>query len=253
MRVALSHEVADDLKALAIRLGVSQQSLISLASEYATQYITENFTSFIETVSDPVKVTLPRLAPGMLYLTEVASRMDIPVGEVLNHLLREFLPIVLYNQDIRRQAERIRWVMAVNPMVLTKFSDIRCDDPNLKDLSNVQFIQYLIQDLSLEKLAELVVRSCTLSDRYAAKEYTTMSCPRQLASLLVDASERSNLKRGAVMSAFLDQILHWTRSINLSIQEIPINFDTTPVTDTDEFRNVLDYAFSLGYTNANRD
>jgi hypothetical protein len=251
MRIMVSQDVVESLRTLATRLGISRASLLSLASEYAHNYLDDDIRGLLSTQTEPTRITFPDSAPGIMFITETATALGVPVGEVVDLLLREFLPVVLYSPEVRKQAERGHVVMQVHPMLLTKLGDVRAREEVVSELSNAQYITYLIRDLSTAKLTELMVQAGYISDQYDALDWTTMSCPRNLAALITETAHSLDVKRGALFSAFIDVLLHWIRQTNMSAEFVDIIPNDAGIDSHEHFRKTLDYAFSLGFRKIN--
>jgi hypothetical protein len=251
-RVYLSKDVNEYLQRVESLSGVQAKVIIDQACDYATPYL----AGYNVTAALPPKGTARRSASSKALITlhEYAVATGTTVGQVADYLLRQFLPVMVYDPNIRKQAYKGRVIVQVHPMVLTMFHQVKAADETGNYMKVQDYLWYLTKELPDDILLRLIDESAATWASYRGGggiPYTSMSCPRRIYTMVSAGSLIYRAPKAALYSSFIISLLRWYKRL----EDTTDNLLRFPEPDAhelpwneDALAQLWRYVFDLGLT-----
>jgi len=192
-------------------------------------------------------------ARALMVLSHYAEETGTTVGQVADHLLRQFLPLVLLDKNTRAQVDRKRIIVQVHPMVLTRFHEVRAADETGAALPVKDYLWFLAKELTDDHLVHLIDTAASLWRNYQFPQYTSMECPSRVYSFITEGAEVYRVPKTALFSSFIIELLRWYRTLeSYSTLEFPEPDDAQLPYNDEALAELLRYSFTLGMRRSDR-
>ena len=244
-RLYLSGDVNDLLRQVEHLSGVTGSAIIAQACDYATPYL----VGYNAITALPQKDTMRRSASSAALITlhEYAEATGTTVGQVGDHLLRQFLPMLIYDKDLRKRAFKGRVVVQVHPMVLTQFHQSKAADETGRYMKVQDYLWYLTKELPDDILVRLVDESVFKWRNYRGVPYTSMTCPRRVYTMISSGSQIYHVPKASLFSSFVISLLRWYKLLGINTAlSFPLPAISELPYDEDSLAQLWRYAFNLG-------
>lgn len=251
-RLYLSRDVNEHLRRVENLSGMSGTAIIDQACDCATPYL----AGYNETTALPQKGTVRRSASSvaLIVLQEYADATGTKTGQVADYLISQYLPMLVYNKDLRKQPFKGRTIVQVHPMVLTQFHQVKAADPVGDKMKVQDYLWYLTRELPDDIVLRLIDESAATWSSYRCVEgipYTSMACPRRIYTMVSVASGLYHVTKAGLYSAFLIALLRWYKLLSDSTANLlsfpEPNAGELPW-DADALAQLWRYIFDLGLT-----
>jgi len=227
--------------------GLAGNALIDLACDYATQYLASYNVSMVLPRRDIARRSASSRA--LITLRECAEATDTTVGQVADYLLRQFLPVVIFDKELRNRTFTGRVVMQVHPMVLTYFHQVKAADEGGCNMKVQDYLWYLTKELPDDILLTLVDTSAATWRSYRGVPYTSMACPRRIYTMIASGAQIYHAPKASLFSSFVISLLRWYKQleVNTALSFPSVKAEELPY-DADALAQLWRYVFNLGLT-----
>lgn len=171
------------------------------------------------------------------------------VGQVADHLLRQFLPMMIYDKDLRKRAFKGRVVVQVHPMVLTQFHQSKAADEGGRNMKVQDYLWYLTKELPDDILVKLVDESAATWHNYRGVPYTSMTCPRRIYTMISSGAQIYQATKASLFSSFVISLLRWYKILEINTAlSFPLPDVAELPYDREALAQLWRYTFNLGIT-----
>ena len=171
-----------------------------------------------------------------------------------DHLLRQYLPVLIFDQDLRKHAFKGRVIVQVHPMVLTQFHQVKAVDETGNYMKVQDYLWYLTKELPDDVLLRLIDESAGSWASYRCTggvPYTSMTCPRRIYTMISAGSQIYHAHKAALYSSFIISLLRWYQRLEDSVDNL-LRFPEVTANelpwDADALAQLWRYVFDLGLT-----
>lgn len=246
-RVYLSRDVNDNLQQVEHMTAETGRSILELACDYATPYL----TGYDAMTALPQKDTMRRSASSKVLITlqEYADATGTTKGQVADHLLRQFLPVMLYDKTLRSKVYKGRVIVQVHPMVLTQFHQSKALDGGGRNMKVQDYLWYLTKELPDDILVNLVDTSAATWRSYRGVPYTSMTCPRRVYTLISAGAQIYRAPKASLFSSFIISLMRWYNRLGETSElSFPQVQPSDLPYDKEALAELWRYTFNLGLT-----